>query len=436
VLVRHLARAVLACGLLAATAAPASAQTQQADAVALARTLADGFTAIEPRRADARAAVRAWNADQARCTRPRLRSRAERVGYGFLRAHARHTVALRALAPELEQLAERLRSLPVSDPAIRGGIAEIVRDYRNAREAMDAEPPTLCAIVRAVRGRGPIPAGVGDSEDVRSTPNAVRRRTKRLRAAQRALLRVEVDPRLAQSLDSVIGHAAGGLFSTPIDRREHFAPPFTIVTDPAGLARLRAEAGQVAAAADSLAAARRPVARHFRQAIRRIRHCRPAVNQAAKRRPEGTFDLLLLWSFGELAAAIAGPAEQFRADVAAVPVTDPALADLVARASTELEDFDRVPRVDICGELRAWRRAGWPRRGGIVDDEIVGGFDVGGELLLDEDAVDAAVLRRRGVAPEAVRALTDPLGYLLEAFDPSSAASTRSLQATALQALR
>src|SRR5215217_7686455 len=110
--------------------APASAQTQQADAVTLARTLADGFTAIDARHTEARAAVSAWLAEQ-RCANPRLRSRGRRATFTRLRRQALHIIALRALAPELEGLTERLRALPVTDPAIRGGIAEVLLDYRN-----------------------------------------------------------------------------------------------------------------------------------------------------------------------------------------------------------------------------------------------------------------------------------------------------------------
>jgi hypothetical protein len=427
---------LLTCGALVAGATPANAQTQQQDAVALARTLADGFTAIEARRPEARAAVKAWDAGQVRCATPRLRSRGARITFTLLRMQARHYIALRALAPEVEQLAQRLRALPVSDPAIRGGIAEVLRDYRNARAAMDAEPPTLCAIARGVRGNGSIPPGVGDSEDVRSSQRGVTRRSQRLRAARRALLAVEVDTRLARSLDTVFGHATGGLYHAPIDAREHLAPPFAIVTDPAELARLRTEAGQVASTTDTLAAARRPVARQLEEALGRGERCRPALMQAARHRPLRTLGLVTSWIFGEFAAAIAPPAEQFLADVRAVPVSDAALAGVIARASDQLESITAAPRVDICGELRAWRRAGWPR--GRVRLPDLGVVEVGASfgLRLERAAMDRALLRRRGVPPAEARALAAPVEFLLTALVTSSGESTRSLQATAWRALR
>jgi len=49
-----------ACAGLLTVAAPASAQTEPQDAVALARTLADGFTAIDARHREVRAVVDAW----------------------------------------------------------------------------------------------------------------------------------------------------------------------------------------------------------------------------------------------------------------------------------------------------------------------------------------------------------------------------------------
>ena len=402
--------------------------------MALARTLADGFTAIDARRPEALSAVQAWDAGQVRCAQPRLRSQGRRVVFAYLRTQARHAVALQALAPELQQLVHQLRALPVSDPAIRGGIAEVLSDYRNARTAIDAGTPSLCAILRYVRGRGS-PPELGDSEDVRPTRKAFSRRGKRLRAARRALLRVEVDTRLARSLDTVFGHATGGLYHSRFDVREHLAPPFAIVTDPAELARLRAEAGQVAATTDTLAAARRPVARRIEETILRLDHCQPALLQASRHRPLRTFALVGVWIIGELAAATAEPSERFVADVRAVRVTDRALADVVTRASGELELLGKVQRVDICGEVRAWRRAGWPRGGVPLPDlgDVEGGTF---GLRLEQDAMDRALLRRRGVEQEPARALVAPLDFLTEALDTSSEESRRSLRATALQALR
>ncbi|HEX5617404.1 MAG TPA: hypothetical protein VFX51_03240 [Solirubrobacteraceae bacterium] len=429
---------LLTCGALLATVAPASAHTRDQDAVALARTLADGFTAIDARRPQAQAAVDAWLADQGRCAEPtRIRSRFRRSTFTAVRWTGLHIVALHALAPELEQLAQRLRVLPVTDGAIRGGIREVLLDYRNARQLMKAEPPDLCAVVRSLRRGEPWAKGIGYSEDVRGSIRGLDRRAQGLRAAQRALLNVEVDPRLARSLDAVFEHATAGLYRSRLQTREHLAPPFAIVTDPAELARLRTEAGQLAATTETLAAARGPVSRRLEKAFSRVNHCQPAVLQAARHRPVRTFGLVTSWIFGEFAAATAEPAKRFRADVNAVHVADPLLAGVAKRASRELELLARVPRVDICGEVRAWRRAGWPRGGGdVVDDIVEGGVDLGSGLELEQDVIDRAVLRRRGVSREATRALIDPLAFLLEALETSSGRSTRSLRATALQALR
>jgi hypothetical protein len=242
VLARHLSALALACCAFAATAAPASAQTQQADAVLLARTLADGFTAIDARRPQARAAVDAWYADQGRCAAPHLKSHMQRSQFTSVRRQVLHAVALQALAPDLDQLVQNLRALPVKSRAIRGGIREVLLDYRNAREVIDARPPSLCRLLRNVRTGKVGPWNTGPVEDVRGSLQALDRRETRLHAAQAALLSVEVDPRLARSLDTVFEHATAGLYRSRLDNRERMVPPFAIVTDAAGLERLRAEA--------------------------------------------------------------------------------------------------------------------------------------------------------------------------------------------------
>ena len=135
---------------------PASAQTQQQDAVLLARTLADGLTAIDARQADARAAVEAWDAEQVRCATPRLKSGFERSEFRFLRGETRRSVAWRAMAPELRQLVSDLKALPVTDPAIRGGIEEVRLDYRNVRESIGVDAPSLYRVVRKLQSDGTV----------------------------------------------------------------------------------------------------------------------------------------------------------------------------------------------------------------------------------------------------------------------------------------
>ncbi len=258
-LARHLWAVALACCVLVTTAAPAFAQTQKADAVLLARTLADGFTAIDAHRSQARAAVDAWYADQGRCAEPHLRLPA-RSQFTTVRRQMLHAVALQALAPDLERLTETLRALPVKAPAIRAGIREVLNDYRNARELIDAGPPNLCRGLQRLRAGKTSAWDTGTDEDVRRSERGLERRGVGLRGAQRALLSVEVDPRLARSLDTVFEHATAGLYRSRLETRERLAPPFAIVTDAPGIARLRAEAAAAAGATDTLFAAARRLA--------------------------------------------------------------------------------------------------------------------------------------------------------------------------------
>ena len=425
---------LLTCGALVATAAPATAQTQQADAIALARTLADGFTSIDAHRPQAQAAVDAWLADQGRrCAEPtRIRSRFRRSRFTAARWTGLHIVALRALAPELEQLTQRLRALPVTDHAIRGGIREVLLDYRNARRLIKVEPPSLCEVVRSLRRGEPWAKGIGFSEDVRGSIRGLNRRAQGLRAAQRALLRVEVDPRLARSLDSVFEHATGGLYRSRLQTRERLAPPFSIVTDAAVLERLRAEAAAAAATGDTLRAAQRSVARRLERALNRTSRCSSALEQAAERRPRRAFALFGQWLFGEVAAAAKDPVERFLADLAAVDVTDPQLRDLLSRTSDQVSWIPDMPRTHLCSEVRAWRRAGWaPGAVDLGDDPFAGDF-VGGGLApsfrLEDDEIDDAVLRRRGVSAAAARALLSPLDVLLEdALSEDQASTTQAV---------
>jgi hypothetical protein len=431
VLARHLSALALACALLAALAVPASAQTQQADAVLLARTLADGLTAVDARRPQARATVDAWLAEQGSCAKPELHGRSRRGGFMYLRRQALHAVALRALAPELEQFAQRLRALPVTDPAVRGGVREVLIDYRNARELAAVAGPSLCRIVRAVRGRAPLPAGLAyGGEDARGTLHGVERRGSRLQAAQHALLRVEVDPRLARSLDSVWEHATGRLFRSHLEVRERLAPPFPIVTDAGELARLRAEAHRVAEATGTMLAASRPMGRRLERSLERISRCIPAFEEGADRRPNGLFALVTAWLFGEIAAAAKQPARQFIGDLEAVAVTDPALRALVARTVEQLAWIPKAPRVNLCHELRTWRRAGW--KGGAID------LPDDGELIaeswngirLDDIVIDEAVLRRRGVGKQAAAVLLSPLDVLLAGVETTPGRSAATGYAT------
>jgi hypothetical protein len=440
VLARHLSALALACGAFLAFAVPASAQTQQADAVLLARTLADGLTAVDARRPQARATVEAWLAEQGSCAKPHL-PRARRSQFTYLRRQALHDVALRALAPELAQFTARLRALPVTDTAIRGGIREVLGDYRNARALMKIEPPSLCAIVRGVRGRGPMPWDlVFSEEDVRPSEQALDRRAQRLFAAQHALLAVEVDPRLARSLDTVFEHMTAGLYRSRLNVRAPFAPPFPIVTDAAGLARLRAEAASVAAATEPYRRAAAGIDRRLETALRRISRCEPAFTEAAKRRPNGLFSLVTGWLFGELAAAMKHPTEQFLAGVAAVPVSDQAMRDLLARTSDELAFVAVTPRLNLCSKLRAWRRAGW--KPGAIDlgrfaIDITDGESFSG-IRLEDEVIDRAVLRRRGVPKNAARVLLAPLDLLFETEQAGSGrpASTGYVASTQTLAAR
>jgi hypothetical protein len=434
---RHRARwaVLLACAAFVTVAAPASAQTQRAtDAVLLASTLADGFTAIDARHREVRTAVGAWYAEQGRCAEPpRIRARFRRSWFTGVRQVALHGVALRALAPELAQLTERLRALPVTDPAIRGGIREVLLDYRNARELMRHAPLDLCEVLR-VAEREPIVTGLGGIEDVRGTIRAVKRRETRLRAAQRALLAIEVDPRLARSLDTVFEHATAGLYRSRLNTRERLAPPFAIVTDGDELARVRAEAASVAAATDTLFAAQGRVARRLREALRRGSRCDRALDEGIDRRPVRVLGLFASWLIGELSAAAEKPLEQYFADVAAVGVADPALLDLLRRASEAAAWVRDVPRTNLCHRLRAWRRAGWPRGAGT--DPFFGDFggSAGSGIRLEDATIDRALLRRRGVAREDAAAIIDPVSVLVESLDVDDQSSSTQAVASSVRA--
>jgi hypothetical protein len=415
---------LLTCGALVATAAPASAQTPNPDAVALARTLADGFTAIDARRPQAQAAVDAWLSEQGRCADPpRIRSQFRRSIFTAARWEGLHIVALRALAPELQELTRRLRALPVTDPAIRGGIREVLLDYRNARRLIEAEPPDLCEVVRSLRAGEPWAAGVGISEDVRGSLRGLDRREQGITAAQRALLRVEVDPRLARSLGSVFEQATAGLYRSRLQTQPHLAPPFPIVADAASLERLRAEAVAVAATTGTLFSSRREVTRRLSRAGRRINRCMPAIREGLKRRTDGVVTLLISWSLGELSAATERPIKRFRTDLAAVDVTDPAMRDLRGRVLEQLEFLAGLPRTNLCSKVRAWRRAGWARGFDVGEDPLRGDVVDGGlapALGVEDDVIDRAVLRRRGVSREMAAAVVSPLEVLLEEPDQSS----------------
>lgn len=419
-LARHLWVAALACCVLATTAAPASAQTQKADAVLLASTLADGFTAIDAHRSQARAAVDAWYADQGRCAERHLRLPA-RSQFTTVRRQMLHAVALQALAPDLERLTETLRALPVKAPAIRGGIREVLIDYRNARELIDAGPPNLCRELRRLRAGRTSSWDTGAFEDVRGSGRALERRGAGLRGAQRALLSVEVDPRLARSLDTVFEHATAGLYRSRLETRERLAPPFAIVTDAAGIGRLRAEAAAAAGATDTLFAARRDVSRRLQRATRRVLRCKPAIVEGTKRRPGGVFVLVGAWLFGEMAAAAEHPVQQYLADLTAAGVTDPALRDLLKRSTEDISRIAGTPRTNLCSELRAWRRAGWARGAiGIGGDPFTAEFIDGGSwsgIRLEDEVIDREVLRRRGVSRDAAEALLDPFSTLFDVED-------------------
>jgi hypothetical protein len=396
--------------------------------VLLARTLADGFTAIDARRPEALAAVNGWLAEQGGCAKPHLSTRHQRSTFTALRYQYLHAEGLRALAPELEQLTQRLRALPVTDRAVRGGIQEVLRDYRNARVLIKSESRGLCEPLRALRRGEPFARSAGPVEDIRGSIRAVDLRGARLQAAQRALLAVEVDPRLARSLDSVFEHATGGLYRSRLQTRERLAPPFPIVTDPAELARLRAEATAVGDATKPLFAARRAVSRQFTQAVTRASRCEPALTEGADRRPVGVFALLATWLFGEIAAAVDEPVERFQADVAAVGVTDPALTALLERTSEQLEWIPNAPRINICSELRAWRRAGWSRRQvpDVIGDIVGGGIVYG--IRLEDEEIDRAVLRRRGVPRPQANALLSPLDALIVGLETAGGAQVSSTQ--------
>ncbi len=93
------------------------------------------------------------------------------------------------------------------------------------------------------------------------------------------------------------------------------------------------------------------------------------------------------------------------------------LSDLLTRSAEEDTWVSGVARINLCSELRAWRRADWAR--GAVDTGanpligvVEGGFWSG--IRLEDEVIDREVLRRRGVPRDAAEALLDPFSALLD----------------------
>lgn len=411
----HLGRltALVTCGLALAVAAPAPAKTAAPDAVVLAQTLAVELTAIDARRPHAQAAVEAWKERVARCGRPRLRTRDSRAGFASLRSSGAHTVALRALAPDLERLATRLGALPVTDRAVRGGIREVLLDYENVQEMIAEGPPDVCAFVRASKGRGREPEFVFLSEDVRGSSRGLDLRESRLAAAQRALLGIEADPQLARALDTVFEHATAGVDGSR--DRERLVPPFAVVTDPAEIERVRAEAAGLARAAEPLLAAQESVGREAARVLRAGPACDQLMREGAERRPAAVFTLYGLWSIARIGAVIAEPMTQFEQALAGTAVTDRVLQGLVDRQRDQLSTFRDTPPVRVCRVLRAWKRRGWARRHTPAAARVreSSSAHVLSGIRLEDETIQRAVLLRRGVPRRSIAALVDPVGFLL-----------------------
>jgi hypothetical protein len=399
-------------------AAPAAAQTQS-DTVRFAQVLSEELTAIDARRPAARAAVGEWSLRVARCGKPRLRSRAMRVLFAQARAIAAHTVALQELAPDLERFAARLRALPVTDRAVRGGIRELLVDYENTKRLISHGPEDICRLVRASRRGGRLPPPPPyDTEDGRASVRAVDLRESRLGAAQRELLRIEADPQLARALDAMFTHITAGLRGRTVSgRRERLVPPFPVVVDPAELTRLRDETAALTRTTEVLAQAQKTVGRRLTRVFRRIPPCEPVIREGFERRRRAKFQLYVTWALTQVEAATAEPIAQFRQALAAVAVTDRTLAEILESVTAALPRSSDLPIPKICQVLRTWRRQGWSRRHTPpVARELELRSGVGESwsgIRLEDETIHRAVLARRGVPRHAINALMQPDDFLL-----------------------
>jgi hypothetical protein len=397
--------------------APPAAAAPQPEVVLFAQALAAELTAIDARRPDARRAVAAWKQRIARCGTPRLRTREARAQFASVRSAAAHRVALRALAPDLERLATRLRALSVTDREVRGGIREVLLDYENVRDMVAQGPPDVCAFVRASKGRGRQPEFVWLSEDVRGSSRALDRRDSGLVAAQRALLRIEADPQLARALDTVFEHITAGLDGARV--RERLVPPFTVIVDPAEIERLRAEAAGLTRATEPLFAAQERVGRELTRVLRRGPVCGQLVREGLSRRPSSVAILYTLWSITRIHTAVAEPIRRFEEALGATAVTDRVLTRLLGRQTDELALIRDTPTVRICRVLRAWKRRGWTRRHApaFARENIRSSGEVLSGIRLEDETIHRAVLARRGVPSQSIDALLDPVAFLLATLE-------------------
>jgi hypothetical protein len=90
--------------------------------------------------------------------------------------------------------------------------------------------------------------------------------------------------------------------------------------------------------------------------------CEGAFRRVPKRHEDGAVTLLLSHSFRITFAKLREPLHQFRTDLANVATADPVLISGRAAVRAMGRRLDAVPATGrFCAELRAWKRAGYPR---------------------------------------------------------------------------
>ena len=135
-----------------------------------------------------------------------------------------------------------------------------------------------------------------------------------------------------------------------------------------------------------------------------------ACARIARRERRGALFIAFRTRSREFARDVGPALLAFRTELAAVPTGDPALAGGRAawrRAGRQLEAV--APPGDLCAELRAWRRAGYPHsvsRAAFAELKALDAASGLGDTRRREKAVERMV--ELGVAREAAELFADP----------------------------
>jgi hypothetical protein len=135
----------------------------------------------------------------------------------------------------------------------------------------------------------------------------------------------------------------------------------------------------------------------------------PGCPRVAKKQRLGAFVITARTRLREYAHGITPPLQAFRSELANVPTADPALISGRAAWRGFGRSFEgiRAPD-DLCAELAAWRRAGYPRSTVRKAEREIDAMDEGPASL--QRKLEAAVKRMiaLGVAPTQAQLFADP----------------------------